>query len=214
MALFSSGNKHKNRAWELEYEAERIANYEQEQQFKQTLLSNVREARIARSQYLASGLSAEGVTNSGETSAVANIESSLAGVTARANEAKLNTDKYNATIKAAQEEWSKYYKAKSDEAKGWGGVAAAVGTVATIASGGSAAFVLSTAMNAFQGGYSASMGDWGGTMNAVANIASGYFKENLFTDTTNPTGTGSPYVGGSYSSGLNYSTQNRLASLL
>lgn len=171
MSILGGGGRYKTRAWQAQAEANRIADYEAEQEFKQGILSNIRQARIARSQQEMSSMFAEGVSISGVEGGLANISSVTAGVTGRAYEQKENVDAYQAQVKAAELAWKKYAKHQKAKATTVGAVTAVVGAVIGGVTGGPAGAVIG-AQTGFKAGGAAANKDWGGTFSALMQGAS------------------------------------------
>ena len=166
MSILGGGGRYKTRAWQAQAEANRIADYEAEQEFKQGVLADIRQARIARSQQEMSGLFAEGINVSGVSSGLSNISSVTASAVGRAYEQKENVDAYQAQVKAAQQAWKKYAKHQQSKATTVGTVTAVAGAVIGGVTGGPAGAVIG-AQTGFKAGGAAANKDWGGTFSAL-----------------------------------------------
>ena len=187
MSVLGGGGRYKSRAQRAEWEAENIANQQAEDEFKQGLLSQLRQARIARSQMLSASSFSEGISNTGIQSGLSNIASETASATGQAYLAKERSDNYQDYINEAQRAYkdlAKHQKKKSTAIAVSAGAALAVtGGLAGAALAGAAG--TSTAVGATMGaaagmsagmkaGAAASQKNWGGTFAALAQGASSF----------------------------------------
>ena len=128
MSIFSVNKAAKSRALEYESLASRLEGQQRDIDFGRTLLSNIRQERIARAQLRASSYSDDAVSSSG-MGAVANIDSSLAGEMGYSYDTSERMEKIQKYQQDAAAQWKKYQKSIQKA-----GVAGQImGTVATVA---------------------------------------------------------------------------------
>lgn len=204
MGLFgSSGKKYKRAAEQALQQASDIKNYQSEVDFRRTLLSNIRQERMARAQLEQGGYSTT-FRSSSQAGAIANIDSSLAGETRYGYETSYRSQRIEDLNTYAQDMYRKYEKAQQKKA----GVGSIVGTVAGVGLGlvtGGLGFGLTGAALAMAGvaggqigqgiGQVASNTGWQQTQYGVNNILSGASQGAMYwgraTDTTKPSYTAS-----------------------
>lgn len=128
MSIFSVNKAAKSRALEYESLASRLEGQQRDIDFGRTLLSNIRQERIARAQLRASSYSDDTVSSSG-MGAVANIDSSLAGEMGYSYDTSERMEKIQKYQQDAAAQWKKYQKSIQKA-----GIAGQImGTVATVA---------------------------------------------------------------------------------
>lgn len=128
MGIFSVNKRAKSRALEYEFLANTLQGQQRDIDFGRTLLSNIRQERIARAQLRASSYSDDTVSSSG-LGAVANIDSSLAGEMGYSYDTSERMEKIQKYQQDAATQWKKYQKSIQKA-----GIAGQImGTVATVA---------------------------------------------------------------------------------
>lgn len=125
MGLFSSGKKYKRAAEAALRQANAIADYQSEVEFRRQLLSNIRQERIARAQLEVGNYSTTARTSS-QAGAIANIDSSLAGETDFAYSSSKRQQQMTDLTDYAQQMYNKYQKQTQRRATAFavGGLAA------------------------------------------------------------------------------------------
>ena len=109
MSIFSVNKAAKSRAIEYEFLANTLQGQQRDIDFGRTLLSNIRQERIARAQLRASSYSDDTVSSSG-MGAVANIDSSLAGEMGYSYDTSERMEKIQKYQQDAAAQWKKYQK--------------------------------------------------------------------------------------------------------
>lgn len=128
MSIFSVNKNAKSQALQYEALATDLQGQQRDVNFARTLLSNIRQERIARAQLRASAYSDDTVSSSA-IGALANIDSALAGEMGYSYETSERMEKIQDYNLKAQEQWKKYQKSIQKA-----GVAGQImGTVGTIA---------------------------------------------------------------------------------
>lgn len=115
MGLFSSGKKYKRAAERALRTAEDINDYQEQEEFRRSLISNIRQERLARAMLEVGNYSTTARSSSAE-GALANIDSSLSGETyfsyASSDRAQRSQDLYE----YAQKMYRKYQKKQQKRA--------------------------------------------------------------------------------------------------
>lgn len=136
MGLFGSSGKHyKHQAERYANKATEIGNYQNEVEFRRQLLSNIRQARIARAQ-LEVGNYNPAADISTQQGAIANIESSLAGEADFSYSSSVRQQQMTDYANRAEHYYKKYQKAQKRRAGVFSTVGMVAGAVLGVATGG------------------------------------------------------------------------------
>lgn len=154
MSIFSVNKGAKSRALQYEALATDLQGQQRDVDFARTLLSNIRQERLARAQIEAYGYS-DDVVSSSEQGALANIESALAGEMGYSYKSSQRMEKIQNYQLAAQAQWKKYQK--SIQKAGMAGqimgtVGAAVGTLVAPGVGTAIGAAIGTGLTSAMGG--------------------------------------------------------------
>lgn len=109
MSIYSVNKGAKSSALQYEALATDVQGQQRDVDFARTLLSNIRQERIARAQIRAAGYS-DNVVSSGSAGALANVDSSLAGEMGYSYESSERAEKMQTYVSKAQEQWKRYAK--------------------------------------------------------------------------------------------------------
>jgi hypothetical protein len=131
MGIFSSGKKYKKRAEAALAKAEDISDYQEEQDFRRGLLSNIRRERIARAQLEVANYSTTASTSSAQ-GALANIDSAMAGDTYYSYASSDRAQQIQDYTEYAQQMYQKYQKQQKKRATAF----SVAGTIVGAATGG------------------------------------------------------------------------------
>lgn len=137
MSWFSSGSKYKHRAEGALASAQAIEAQQNDIEFRRSLLSNIRQERLARA-VLESGNYSDDFSSSSAAGATAMIDSSLAGETIYSYETSKRMDQIKNYQDVAKENYKKYQKQQQKRATAY----SITGMVAGAALGGIGAAAL------------------------------------------------------------------------
>lgn len=135
MSWFSSGSKYKHRAEGALASAQAIEAQQNDIEFRRSLLSNIRQERLARA-VLESGNYSDDFSSSSAAGATAMIDSSLAGETIYSYETSKRMDQIKNYQDIAKENYKKYQKAQKKKSGVFSMVGGAVGATAGFLVGG------------------------------------------------------------------------------
>lgn len=175
----ASASHYKHKAERYANKATEIQNYQSEVEFRRQLLSNIRQARIARAM-LEVGNYNPAADISTQQGAIANIESSLAGEADFSYSSSIRQQQMTDYINLAQKYYKKYQKAQKKRAGVFSTVGMVAGAVLGVATGG-LGFGLTGAALAGAGVSGATIGQGlgqiasgtGQTQQGIQNILSG-----------------------------------------
>ena len=128
MSVFSSGSKWKKRAQAALKKAQTIEDYQRDVEFQRSLLSNIRQQRLAQAQLSLMNYS-ESFTSSSAAGASANVDSALASEMDYGYGTSQRMEKIQDYQQAAQQYMKKYAKQLKKKAAGFAVVGAVAGAV-------------------------------------------------------------------------------------
>lgn len=172
MSLLPSGNKYKDRAEADLEKAKAIDDAQSKVEFRRSLLSNIRQERIARSQLELGNTSAD-YSSSSAAGAVATIDSSLAGEMRFSYESSHRAQKITDLQESAQKNMKKYASKSQLRATVSSAVGTVVGATAGFFAGGPVGAAAGAQIGQGLGQIAANTGDTA-TQQGIQNISGGF----------------------------------------